>query len=151
MGRVLVDDHQHSVVLHQPVGVEQLPDQFVPQPGLGVQKFGVEQVQLFRGGVCGAGGFLTLGSCPGGAFRLRSGASGGGRMILSFGLMTVCGDAAGRGRKTGAGLVCEIGAGPGRDKEMLTADFKDKRNCFNTSEGSIIPLPPVLLQSEVLC
>ena len=25
-------------------------------------------------------------------------------------------------------------------KEMLTADFKDKRNCFNTSEGSIIPL-----------
>ena len=27
-----------------------------------------------------------------------------------------------------------------RAKEMLTADFKDKRNCFNTSEGSIIPL-----------
>ena len=56
-----------------------------------------------------------MGSCPGGAFRLRTGAVGGGRMILSFGLMTVCGDAAGRGRETGAGLVCEIGAGHGRE------------------------------------
>ena len=95
MGRVLVDDHQHSVVLPQPVGVEQLPDQLVTKPGLGVQKFGVEQVQLLRGVGGGTGGFHALGYCLWYAFLLRIGAVGDGGGIYRFDLTAFCGDACG--------------------------------------------------------
>ena len=61
MGSMLVNNEQLFIVLHHPVGVKQLADKLVLQPGLGVQKLAVKQVQLFRPG----GAVGCTGSCMG--------------------------------------------------------------------------------------